>query len=109
MKRWLILLFVLSFIPIASAGVVFEDNLGVYNIGDKVSVGGYIESNNYIRDIFKISLNCGNDIQLYARTIEVEANEKYFFNENVNLPAGYKGECNFRANFDGETKSSENF
>lgn len=109
MKRWLILLFVLSFIPIASAEIVFEENFGMHNIGDKANVEGYIDSNEDVRDLFKISLDCGNDIQMYARIIDVEAEEKYFFNENVNLPAGYQGECRFKADFDGETKSSNNF
>ena len=114
MKKRFILLFIfalifISFISLASANIVFNNDFATYNIGDVVNVDGYVESTTDVRDVFRLYLECGNSIQVFARTIDLDANKRYFFSQDVTLPFGSKGQCNFKATFNGETQLSEKF
>jgi len=109
-KRGLILIFALliTLIPFAGAEIVFSGNFGEYNLGASFNVEGYIDGVK-AREIFNLFLDCGDsEMQLSARMFDVE-NKKYFFNEYVNLPFGYKGDCKFRATFNGESQDSDSF
>ena len=112
MKKSVILLsFILAVFSasLVNATIVFNNDFSTYNLGDSVSVEGYIESNTNVRNIFRLYLECTSSQQILARTINVDANSRYFFNEDVNLPIGNKGQCNFKATFNGETQSSQKF
>ena len=113
MKRGLIVLFLLLIIPLASAEIVLNDNFGTHNLGDTVSVEGYILLNEKVNsDIFRADLLCGNSVFTLPifKSIEVKKDIKYFFNEDARLlTGGYKGECSIRVSFHGESQTSENF
>jgi len=94
---------------LVNGSIVFNNDFRTYNIGDTVDVEGYIESGQNARNIFRLYLECGNSIQILAKTISVSANSRYFFSEDVNLPVGNKGQCSFKATFNGETQSSRKF
>ena len=113
MKSRLILLFALFGILSAfmvSGAIIFNNNFRTYNIGDSESVQGYIESNNDVRNVFRLYLECGDSVRLLAgRTISISANNKYFFDEKINLLGGNNGECSFKATFMEETQLSQKF
>lgn len=94
---------------LVDAAVVFNNDFRTYNIGDTISVEGYIESTQNVRNIFRLYLECGSSVQILARTISVDANRKYLFSEDVILPVGNKGQCDFKATFNGETQTSQKF
>ena len=70
MKKWLILLLVLFsvlvVVPIASAEIVFVNNLGKYNIGDSVNVQGYVQRNQDSIGYFVLELKCGDSSYIYS-------------------------------------------
>tara|TARA_Y100000034_G_scaffold108602_1_gene139099 strand:- start:563 stop:2305 length:1743 start_codon:yes stop_codon:yes gene_type:complete len=110
MKRGIVVLFLMMVLSIslASAEVSFNSPREKYNLGDMASIEGYIELDRDVRDILKFYLDCESSIQVSARIVNVEANKKYFFDEDVNLFGG-EGICGFRASFDDEVKVSEKF
>lgn len=95
---------------LVSAEIVFKEKFNDFNLGDSVSIEGWIEEDEDVpRGTFKMYLDCGSSRQLSVKTFNVEANKRYSFDEDVILFGGYKGECNFRVTFNGDSKSSEKF
>jgi len=108
-KRFALLFLVALFsISVANAEIVFNNDFTKFNLGDKATIEGYIESNENVRGIIRFYLDCEDSTQLSAKVIKVEANKRYLFDEDVNLFTG-EGQCNFRVKFDDESKSSNTF
>ena len=114
MKKGVILLsfiFAIFSVSLVDATINFNNDFGTYNIGDAVSVEGYIESNTNVEEKeFNLYLECKQEFVIgsrRARTISVDANRRYFFSENIIVRN--KGQCNFKATFNGETQLSEKF
>src|SRR3989344_4395050 len=112
MKKYFILLFVgLFLLPFVSADITFSNDFyDKYNLGDSLSIDGYISGDSNTNGLFRLYINCGDNSQLLAgRMIHLNANENHYFNQNVNLLINSQGVCNFRATFNDESKESESF
>ena len=113
MKKRFILLYLIIFIFSASlvnSTIVFNNDFKNYNIGSVAEVDGYIESNQDVRrSTFWLYLECQNSIyqRFLPETIEVRANIRQIFSKDVTLLG--KGQCNFKATFNGETQTSQKF
>ena len=112
MKKRFILLYLIIFIFSASlvnSTIVFNNDFKTYNIGSVAEVDGYIESSQDARSIFRLYLECQNSIyqRFLPETIEVRANIRQIFSKDVTLLG--KGQCNFKATFNGETQTSQKF
>jgi hypothetical protein len=98
-------------VPFVKADIVFNNDFyDKYNLVDSIDVQGYVVANSNVNNIFRLYLDCGDSSQLLAgRNIHVNKNENYYFNQEVNLPISSKGKCNFRADFNDESRDSSDF
>lgn len=76
LKKSLILLFLLV-IPLAAAELELEGlSQNVYNLGEKIFLNAYINQNQDVSALLKITLNCGDyDFQYFMTPLSLKANE----------------------------------
>ena len=110
MKKGVILLFLFILVTpfLVDAAITLNDASQKYNLGDIAKIEGYITSNGDVRSVLRVYMDCQNSLQLSAKMVNVKANERYSFSQDINL-FGEQGICRFRATFNGESKSSNNF
>ncbi|QQG38623.1 MAG: hypothetical protein HYS32_03395 [Candidatus Woesearchaeota archaeon] len=117
MKKGVLLILIGIFLLIIPS-VFAEINLdgppnSVYNIGDTLSLSGYILRTESVLGTLKLNLVCTSKVQLLARTVDIIANKKYIINENFPIPSGQTGDCTIEADLSStqslETKSSKSF
>lgn len=115
MKRGLILFLFLLTIPLVSAEISIDGPTeDIYNLGDAISVSGYILRPETTLALFTLSLNCNNKLQVLARTTNLESNQKYKFLEALAIPPITGDNCTLEAalNINGnnvESKESKTF
>jgi len=103
MKRWWVLLLVLIVIPSVSAIINIDGpSKEVFNLGDIISVKGYILETEDMWGLFKLNLNCDTDIPLITRTISLKKDEKFIFDESLTLPFYLSGQCTLEATVDSD-------
>ena len=115
MKRGLILVLFLLAIPLVSAEISIDGPTeNIYNLGDSISVSGYILRPETTLALFTLSLNCNNKLQVLARTTNLESGQKYKFLEALAIPPVTGDNCTLEAslNINGnnvESKESKTF
>ena len=115
MKRGLILVLFLLAIPFVSAEISIDGPTeNIYNLGDSISVSGYILRPETTLALFTLSLNCNNKLQVLARTTNLESGQKYKFLEALAIPPITGDNCTLEAslNINGnnvESKESKTF
>ena len=98
MKRGLILVLFLLAIPLVSAEISIDGPTEkIYNLGDSISVSGYILRPETTLALFTLSLNCNNKLQVLARTTNLESNLKYKFLEALAIPPITGDNCTLEA------------
>ncbi len=100
MKRGLLLVvLMLVLLPNIYAAISFNEiNPKTYNFGDIMNFVGFISRENNFNGLFKVILICKeSSIPLMTRTININANEKYNFQEEFTIPNIIEGECNLKS------------
>ena len=87
MKRTVMLLLFLLIIPVVSAEIIVDGPPNtIYNLGDSISISGYVLRPETALGLFSLTLVCDQNLQLLARTISIESNEKILFLESLAIP-----------------------
>ena len=86
------LLLFLLIIPVVSAEIIVDGPPNtIYNLGDSISISGYVLRPETALGLFSLTLVCDQNLQLLARTISIESNEKILFLELIQNKR--RGQC----------------
>ncbi len=100
MKR-LVLLFLLVLIPFVSAEINIEGpSKDVYNLGDSISVKGYIIETEDAIGFLKVSLDCEQEIPVITKSISVKKDTKKNFDEQFVIPFYIPGNCGLKVSLE---------
>ncbi|MEK6839474.1 MAG: hypothetical protein AABX72_00910 [Nanoarchaeota archaeon] len=88
----------LLMVPIAGAEISMQGpGKSVVNIGDEVTVSGYVMRNTNTIATLKFMLSCSTELQLLVKSISLQANVQKVFSEDLVIPSYLEGTCTIRA------------
>ena len=101
MRQSIFILILLILIPAVSATINIEGpGRSVYNLGDEISVKGYILRDEDMFGFLRISLDCENDVPILTRSISLEKDTKRDFSENFIIPFFIPGDCTLKVSLE---------
>ena len=87
-------------IPAAEAALSLEGPANtLYNLGDQITLNGFITPSQDQLGLFKIDLRCQGDTQLFAKLMRLKKDQRVSFSETLPLPFYVEGDCTFHATF----------
>lgn len=98
-KGFILLILVLFLLPNAFATIqINQITPTTYNLGDRISFGGFVSRESSFKGIFSVNLICKDSrIPFMSRTVNLYANQKYNFKEEFTVPNILVGKCNLKS------------
>jgi len=105
---------VLLLMPFVSAKIVILNNFkDMYNLGDTVTVDGYIVAASTADALFSLELQCPGYSKVNSVNLKINKGQKVTFSSlgtsNFILPSDIEGVCDVEATFNGESANSDSF
>jgi len=113
-KRGLILLALMLFIPLTSAEIIFSQPNSIYNLGDDFDITMDLSSNIDSSGFFTAELLCSNgNIELFKSPNSLKQTETKNIQISTTLNSfilgDLKGDCRIEAKYNGEESTSQSF
>lgn len=107
-------LLVLLLIPFVSAKIVITNSFrDMYNLGDTVTVDGYIVAEETASALASLELQCPSYSKVNSVNLKINKGQKVSFStlgiQNFILPSDIEGTCDVEASFNGESINSDSF
>lgn len=97
-KGLFVVIISLFLLPIVVAEISMQGpGKSVVNIGDEITVSGYVMRNTNTIATLKFMLSCSTEIQLLVKSISLQANVQKVFSEDLVIPSYLEGTCAIRA------------
>ncbi len=94
---WIVSLWILM-MPVVVAELSLQGpGKSIMNIGDEITVSGYMQRDTNTIATFKLMLSCTTELQLLAKSISLQANVRKEFSEDLVIPTYKDGACVIRA------------
>lgn len=108
------ILLVLLLMPFASAKITILNNFkDMYNLGDTVTVDGYVVAATTADALFSLELQCPGYSKVNSVNLKINKGQKVTFTSlgisNFLLPSDIEGVCDVEATFNGESANSDSF
>ncbi|MFA6888906.1 MAG: hypothetical protein WC254_05425, partial [Candidatus Woesearchaeota archaeon] len=109
-----LIVLVLLFLPAVSAKIVILNNFkDIYNIGDTVTVEGYVVAEKTADAAFSLEMNCPSYSKVNSVNLKINKGQKLTFTtmgiSSFVLPIDVEGRCTVEAAFNGESAISDSF
>lgn len=107
-------LLLLLLVPFISAKIVITNSFrDMYNLGDTVTVDGYIVAEDTASALASLELQCPGYSKVNSVNLKINKGQKVSFStlgiQNFILPSDIEGTCDVEALFNGESINSESF
>ncbi len=108
------ILLVLLLMPFASAKITILNNFkDMYNLGDTVTVDGYVVAATTADAMFSLELQCPGYSKVNSVNLKINKGQKVTFTSlgisSFLLPSDIEGVCDVEATFNGESANSDSF
>ncbi len=107
-------LLIVLFAPFASAKIVILNNFrDMYNLGDTVTIDGYIVATTTADDLVSLELQCPGYSKVNSVNLKINKGQKVTFStlgiSNFIIPRDIEGVCDVEATFNEESANSDSF